>query len=209
MKRCSNCGEEKKETEFYKRKLGTYHSYCKRCLLTVQTNRWKARKLAAVLLFGGACTRCGYNKNLAALEFHHLDPAKKEYVWGKISKRPWDEVLLELKKCSLLCSNCHAEFHHPEMDFGRIDVGKANRNLDKDRIKAVIATGICPVCNREVFGTKYCSVKCAHEVQKKIIWPSKESLAVEMKDMSWRELGIKYGVSDSAVKKWAKKYGLR
>ena len=29
---------------------------------------------------GGKCIRCGYNKCLKALEFHHLDPSKKDFT---------------------------------------------------------------------------------------------------------------------------------
>ena len=38
-----------------------------------------------------------------------------------IEWRSDEEVLEEYKKCDLLCSNCHAELHHPEMDISNID----------------------------------------------------------------------------------------
>lgn len=38
--------------------------------------------------------------------------------------------------------------------------------------------------------------------------PSKEQLAQEIDSMSFIALGKKYGVSDNAVRKWAKAYGL-
>lgn len=28
---------------------------------------------------GGKCQECGYNKNIAALEFHHINPDEKEF----------------------------------------------------------------------------------------------------------------------------------
>lgn len=28
---------------------------------------------------GGKCEHCGYNKNLAVLEFHHKNPEEKEF----------------------------------------------------------------------------------------------------------------------------------
>ncbi|AKN44340.1 HNH endonuclease [Salmonella phage NR01] len=59
------------------------------------------------------CQICGYSKCKAALEFHHLDPAEKEYSVStfKSSRRNKEVVLAELKKCVLLCSNCHREIH--------------------------------------------------------------------------------------------------
>lgn len=72
---------------------------------------------------GGKCERCGYDKNLAALEFHHMDPQLKLFTLNarNIERRSDEEVLEEYKKCELLCSNCHAELHHPEMDISNID----------------------------------------------------------------------------------------
>lgn len=59
---------------------------------------------------GGKCIRCGYNKCLKALEFHHVDPSKKDFT---ISNDHFKllEAVKETKKCILICSNCHKEFH--------------------------------------------------------------------------------------------------
>jgi hypothetical protein len=64
---------------------------------------------------GGSCEICGYNKCLNALEFHHSDPATKEF---NISDRitTFEDIQAELDKCHLLCANCHREVHdglHP------------------------------------------------------------------------------------------------
>lgn len=59
---------------------------------------------------GGKCIKCGYNKCLKALEFHHLDPTQKDFT---ISNDHFKllEAVEESKKCILLCSNCHRELH--------------------------------------------------------------------------------------------------
>lgn len=44
-----------------------------------QKLRGLKRKYEAVMMRGGKCERCGYNKNLAALEFHHRDPNTKKF----------------------------------------------------------------------------------------------------------------------------------
>lgn len=59
---------------------------------------------------GGSCVVCGYSKYLGALDFHHLDPNKKEFGIGDGDFR-LVESLEEIKKCVLLCSNCHREYH--------------------------------------------------------------------------------------------------
>ena len=44
------------------------------------------------------------------LEFHHLDPTKKETIISSDSITV-EQAIAESKKCILLCSNCHKELH--------------------------------------------------------------------------------------------------
>ncbi len=64
---------------------------------------------------GGHCWQCGYNKNYAALDFHHFDPSIKSFGVNSNSKGTLDELRKEAEKCVLLCRNCHSELHHPKM----------------------------------------------------------------------------------------------
>lgn len=98
-----------------------------------QKDRSIARKLRLVEMAGGVCSQCGYQKNLAALEFHHIDPDTKKFaITGhNLANRTWRAVLGEFKKCILLCGNCHAELHYPDMTikdllakFEDLDVGE-------------------------------------------------------------------------------------
>jgi len=71
---------------------------------------------------------------------------------------------------------------------------------------------VCPFCgngfrNGSKNG-KYCSNKCRSDSSRKVERPSKQDLSELMEHNSWRSIGRKYNVSDSAVKKWAKKYEL-
>ncbi len=72
-----------------------------------------------VLEMGGGCSMCGYNKNLSALEFHHLIPAEKNFQIDtrKIAGSSVGKINEELKKCILLCANCHQELHHPQLNM--------------------------------------------------------------------------------------------
>lgn len=71
-------------------------------------------KMMAVEYKGGKCEKCGYNKSLAALDFHHIDPCKKDFNIGSSIALglSWETVKKELDKCILLCSNCHREEHN-------------------------------------------------------------------------------------------------
>jgi hypothetical protein len=55
---------------------------------------------------------------------------------------------------------------------------------------------------------RYCSNVCRGASQRRVAHPSKQTLKEEMASNSWVALGRKYGVSDNAVRKWAKRYGL-
>ena len=59
---------------------------------------------------GGYCQKCGYNKCLKALEFHHLNPSQKDFTISNDHFRLKDAIE-ESKKCILICANCHRELH--------------------------------------------------------------------------------------------------
>jgi 5-methylcytosine-specific restriction endonuclease McrA len=62
---------------------------------------------------GGCCQKCGYNKYIGALEFHHINPEEKDFNPSSLKKYTMDtRITEELDKCILLCSNCHRETHH-------------------------------------------------------------------------------------------------
>lgn len=70
-------------------------------------------KIKIVKLKGGKCSICNYNKNIAALQLHHIDPTIKDFQLSEAMHKSDYEIVEELKKCVLLCSNCHIEQHNP------------------------------------------------------------------------------------------------
>lgn len=75
---------------------------------------WAAKeKLKAVNYKGGKCIICGYNKCIAALDFHHLNPLEKEgYGTGALkSHKTFEQNKTEIDKCILVCVRCHREIH--------------------------------------------------------------------------------------------------
>jgi hypothetical protein len=200
---CPQCKETKPVNEFHKqpgRKNGT--SWCKTCLYEMQKQRWRDRKKKAVELFGGKCQNCGYNKNYASLDFHHLDPKEKEYGWNRLKELSWDKVIKELKKCICLCSNCHGEIHNPDFNNTLTDI---SNNLLNYKIES---TGKCPSCEEDVYGTKYCSVECAAFSRRKVKRPDRDALKKMLATSNYSAIGRKYNVSDKTISKWAKNYGL-
>jgi len=91
---------------------------CLKCACEAVIRRRRKVKLKAVEYKGGKCEKCGYDKSIRALEFHHRDPHEKDFHLAKGGhSRSWDRVKIELDKCDLLCANCHAETHD-ELDQG-------------------------------------------------------------------------------------------
>jgi hypothetical protein len=74
------------------------------------TKRRRVLKLRAIETMGGGCVICGYNKHQGVLDFHHVDPLLKSFaISGGGFSRSWASIEVELKKCILVCANCHRE----------------------------------------------------------------------------------------------------
>ena len=84
---------------------------CKACEKADKVESYE--KLISDLFPNMACNICGYNKCKNALEFHHIDPQAKEYSIASFRYTPRNKevMIAELKKCVLLCANCHREVH--------------------------------------------------------------------------------------------------
>lgn len=58
------------------------------------------------------CWRCGYSNCFASIDFHHIDPTKKEVQVGLfLTQKITERRIIELKKTIPLCRNCHTELH--------------------------------------------------------------------------------------------------
>lgn len=82
--------------------------------------RWRKRKQAKLyeLKLERGCEMCDYNKHPSALDFHHLNSEeKKDSVSKLVRQSSWDSVKEEIKKCQLLCANCHREQTSNEEDL--------------------------------------------------------------------------------------------
>lgn len=92
-------------------KLQTPGGYkCLRCWSEAVSARRRRIKETLVAEAGGCCRLCGYDRSLAALQFHHLDrSAKAFHLSFRGIPRAIERAREEASKCVLLCANCHAE----------------------------------------------------------------------------------------------------
>ena len=70
---------------------------------------WITNRIDRVKRFKG-CIKCGF-KIPAALQFHHVDPSTKEHNVSNMRRSSyiqWGRIKKEMRKCIILCANCHA-----------------------------------------------------------------------------------------------------
>jgi len=83
---------------------------CRRCRQEAVVRRRRKVKEILVADAGGRCLLCGYDRYFGALVFHHVDPDTKAFgVAEGGMARSLERLRAEVRKCVLLCSNCHAE----------------------------------------------------------------------------------------------------
>ena len=112
IQNCSKCKVLlTEETGYWRDSKKVWLANCKKCHNSYNADRWKNSKKKAVEYKGGKCEKCGYNKCIDALEFHHIDPTQKDKNFGNLKLRKWEDQKKELDKCICVCANCHREIH--------------------------------------------------------------------------------------------------
>lgn len=101
---CNVCDK----TFTYDRRQRTTKHTCRICI--INRHRW-ALKAKMVAYKGGCCQVCGYSGSLRSLDFHHIDPAMKDFDFGGKHCLGAAKLVAELTKCVCLCRNCHGEVH--------------------------------------------------------------------------------------------------
>lgn len=190
MAQCIHCSKEALQR----------HDQCSNCLSQI---RRMAMKQKIIEYKGGKCEHCGYDKHPAAMQFHHLDPAQKKFDISRSHGWSWDKLQPELDKCIMLCANCHFIEH-------------ALRYLDRSFVEASQNYALTLVTRPGLpkFKPKNDKPRVAWNKGKinvagrKAVRPSSQ----ELYDLLWSkpttQIAKDYGVSDVAVGKWAKQYGL-
>jgi hypothetical protein len=164
-----------------------------------QQERAWSRKLELIKMMGGKCSICGYDKNIAALEFHHRNPEEKKFQLDSrhLSNTSMKRILEEADKCIILCSNCHKEAHYPNQDKETLQRRVyTNKSLDSEKHKM----SVCPCCGNEfkaVKGKKYCSKECK---EKDKGYPSRDEVVTKYKELkSQTKVAEFYGLTRKII----------
>ena len=173
----------------------------------------RRRKLNLVRICGNKCAICGYNKCISALDFHHLNPQEKLYnIASNGSCRDLETDIAEIRKCILVCANCHREIHSNMYSLEQL---KSLQYIDEniieelrnEKCKLLTKTQyFCKNCNKEI--TKYSESslceQCSKIAQRKVIRPSREELKQLIRTIPFTRIAEQFGVSDNAIRKWCK-----
>lgn len=206
-KYCYKCKTMKNEKDFFKRrdKKAQNYSYCKMCYSILSIQRKRKFKQICLEYLGGKCHQCGYNKCPAALEFHHIDPSKKDFSISKFQKLLWEKhkdiITTELNKCIILCANCHRETHYDKYSNLEEYVPFKKQKVYKT----------CKACNNKFSSANktFCSYQCYMLNNRKVERPTKDELQKLIQEYSFVKIGKMYNVSDNAIRKWCKSYSIK
>lgn len=96
---CVDCGKPTDAKGGFSRCKAHYKIYKKQTL-----------KSKFVELLGGCCSACKGKFPLAVYDFHHLED-KKDDIASMFNYSSEEKIAEEVKKCILLCANCHRIIH--------------------------------------------------------------------------------------------------
>ncbi len=90
----------------------------------------RERSIKVFQYAGGKCIKCGLVDDPVVFDFHHLDPATKEFNISRATcgNYSWDRLVKEISKCILVCANCHRKIGNAEA-IKRIPVVPPNGTL--------------------------------------------------------------------------------
>lgn len=180
----------------------------------------KTIKRRIVESFGNKCFCCGGTFEDCCYDVHHINPEEKEMTLSSGNfngAKSWIKIRDELKKCVLVCANCHRLIHaniidNPttsnfNMDFYEWDLTRY-KQVDKE-LKPIDANRslICPECEGPKSPYAEVCAKCASKRQRRFEI-SRDELKHLIRTTSFTKIGEKFNVSDNAIRKRCIQLGL-
>ena len=115
-KQCTKCKRELPLEQFNWRdkSAGTRRADCKECHSKyVKIQYQKRKQIVQDIKSNCACAKCGETRGYV-LDYHHVDPNEKDNTIARLTSNSTkiENVLEEVKKCIVLCANCHREYHY-------------------------------------------------------------------------------------------------
>ena len=233
---CSKCNKELPIEDFnFRDKIRNIRrAECKYCHSQNSKNKYyRNKQILNTIKSQGKCEKCGYDRCLEVLEYHHKEPEFKINGVSKLTTHYNLQVgLNEIEKCILLCSNCHREFHFLErnidnfllndfllQDFNKEDfykyitlntIEENEKKIDniQNHIESTIQKYYCIDCGKEIWKGSTRCVQCNAKQNRKELKISREELKVLIRTLPFTTIGKQFNVSDNAIRRWCTKYQL-
>lgn len=128
---CGRCRKRRRIAKFHRRCGGGYQSYCRDCDSAYRkerrqksekyrANNWRASVNARRVLLdeictlkeSRPCTDCKKKHPHWRMQFDHVRGTKVRNVSDFANRGARDLAYKEIKKCELVCANCHADRTH-------------------------------------------------------------------------------------------------
>ena len=125
LKTCKKCGEEKSIAQFAKnrRRKDGHQDNCRSCIKVRDAEQYKnnkekfaswskdrrvrVRTQVFEYLLTHPCIECG-ERDIVVLEFDHRTQTTKRFdVMSATHGHSWKTIEEEIKKCDVICANCH------------------------------------------------------------------------------------------------------
>jgi hypothetical protein len=167
---------------------------------------WRKRtKERIVEAFGSICCVCKDKYFPEVFDLHHVEGIK-EFPLGAIraSSISWAKIVVELRKCVMVCANCHRAIHsgHKEVPSNALRFNEKYVDYRKDLKKKPLK--ICEICGNLCFN-RFCSEKCSNMGSRKV---KERPPITEINELvsvyGYCAVGRMFGVSDNAIRKWLK-----
>ena len=119
-----------------------------------------------------------------------------------------DEFKTFSKKLSI-CEKCYSLYRIDDFDETCDNKIKYICKKKRNRVKEDRFCLVCKNVLKNRRESKFCSQKCAHQFYYKCQHPSKEELYKLLWEMPSTKIAKMFGVSDKAICKWCKSYGIQ
>lgn len=177
-------------------------------------NHVKKRKNDLISIFDSKCCICGFDSFQEGLDFHHVNPKEKSFSFGsQAPTKALEKQLEELRKCILVCANCHRGIH-----AGKILLPENwNTFFNEERAKVLIEENemirngkihYCQRCGKIITRKATYCVECSQLISRKADRPSREKLKELIRSKPFTQIASMFNVSDNAIRRWCDYYGL-
>ena len=176
----------------------------------------KRRKSNLRKVFYSKCCLCGFDEVQEALEFHHVNPENKKFgiSSNECQTKALSLQLKEIKKCILVCANCHRGIHQGIYNVPKNWQKFYDESVAEELLKELENTKtrkdiFCQNCGEKISTSKakYCS-NCCHLMQRICERPEREEFKNLIRITPFTKIAEMFNVSDNTIRKWCDSYHL-